>query len=211
MPICIEWLDFDPTITEQANSKVNYIAVGTLNPWIDIWDLDLMDSLEPEFTLGYNYESENEDETSTKKKKKKQKGDQEVKKKSKKSKLIGHKDAVLDLCYNQIEKSVLASASADKTIVLWDLQELKQATKIKHHKKNVQTLKFHPIESFSLLSGSADSTVCLYDCRNPNENKKAWCLSDTTAEVEQVLWNKFEPNQFLVSKMQAEFFGLDFF
>jgi periodic tryptophan protein 1 len=82
MPICIEWLDFDPSSSDQATSSinhpVNYIAIGTLNPWIDIWDLDLMDCLEPEFTLGCNYESEGEnaEQALSKKKKKKQKKDQ---------------------------------------------------------------------------------------------------------------------------------------
>lgn len=191
MPICIEWLDFDPSNPEVT---ANFIAVGTLNPWIEIWDLDLMDSLEPEFLLGTNLD----DAKSSKKKKKGTLG--------KKQKVNGHKDAVLDLAYNLIDKNVLASASADKTIVLWDLEELKQAVKIKNHTSNVQTIKFHPLESFSLLAGSADETVCMYDCRNPKENKKSWNVGQ---EVEQVLWNKFEPNQFLCSDNQGNLYLYD--
>jgi periodic tryptophan protein 1 len=212
MPICIEWLDFDPTATSSKSktasaaaplTPVNYIAVGTLNPWIEIWDLDLMDCLEPEYILGQDYDDEEDEQDSKKKKKKKAKLDEEkskTKKKKKKANLSnGHRDAVLDLAYNRIERTVLASASADKTVVLWDLESIKPAARIKHHKGIVQTLQFHPIESFSLLSGSADSTVALFDCRNPDANKKCWSLSDDgSAEVEKVLWNQFEPNHFLV-------------
>jgi periodic tryptophan protein 1 len=113
----------------------------------------------------------------------------------KKPKLEGHKDAVLDLCHNRLARNILASSSADKTVVLWDLDKLNQATKIKHHKQKVQSIEFHPIESFSLLSGSSDQTVALFDCRNPKSNYKTWTLN---AEIERVLWNHFEPNQFLV-------------
>ncbi|CAF0795664.1 unnamed protein product [Brachionus calyciflorus] len=177
VPVCVEWLDFDPT---NKNAAVNYLAVGTMNPWIEIWDLDLMDSLEPEFILG-----------STKKIKKKLKAEL-----GKKPKVAGHTDAVLDLSYNHLNRNILASGSADKTIVLWDLENLKQATKIKNHKDKVQALQFHPIESFSLLSGSCDSTVALYDCRNPKTNKKIWKLE---SDIERVLWNKLDPNYFICS------------
>lgn len=94
-----------------------------------------------------------------------------------------------------MNRNILASGSADKSIVLWDLEKLKQATKIKNHKDRVQAVKFHPIESFSLLSGSCDSTVALYDCRNPNANKKIWTLE---SDIERVVWDTLEPNNFLV-------------
>jgi WD40 repeat protein len=79
--------------------------------------------------------------------------------------------------------------------VLWDLEELKQAVKIKNHSAKVQSIEFHPVESFSLLSGSSDQTVALYDCRNPKTNKKIW---EFEYEIEEVLWNHKQPNDFLV-------------
>ena len=172
-PICLEWLDYDPTV----ETPVNYVAVGSLNPWIEIWDLDIVDSLEPDFVLGSQ-------------KKIKKKTNVKVK-----EKILGHKKAVIDLAWNNLNRNILASCSADKSIILWDLEELKLATRIKDNSEKVQSIKFHPIEAFTLLSGSADKTVTLYDCRNPKSNKKVWTLS---GEVEQVVWNQFEPNHFIV-------------
>ena len=142
-----------------------------------------MDSLEPEFILGPNTEI---------KKSKKNKG-QTLKKK--KQKIVGHTKAVLDLTHNKLDRGVMASGSADKSIILWDLEKLQQAVKIKNHTGKVQSLKFHPVESFSLLAGSSDQTVVLYDCRNPTVNNKKWSFSN---EIEQVIWNHQEPNYFIV-------------
>lgn len=179
IPLCIECLDYDSTLGSEKS--VNYVAIGSLNPWIEIWDLDILESLEPEFILG-----------SRKKKKKNI---------DKKVKIKGHKDAVIDLSWNKINRNVLASCSADKSIILWDLDKLDQALKIGKNPDKFQSIEFHPLEAYSLLGGSFDGTVRLYDCRNPKENFKTW--SYESGEIERVLWNHFSPNYFITSTSEG--------
>lgn len=54
-PLCLEWLDFrlDKEGTE-GNSKGNYVAVGTFDPEIEIWNLDIIDPMYPNAILGKN-------------------------------------------------------------------------------------------------------------------------------------------------------------
>ncbi|XP_063991604.1 periodic tryptophan protein 1 homolog [Diachasmimorpha longicaudata] len=166
-PLCMEWLSFDPSDAKPAN----FCAIGDMTPIIQVWDLDLIDCLEPAFTLG-----------SKPKKKKKQKR-------------VGHKDAVLDLSWNSNYTHVLASGSVDQTVLLWDLENGTPVTKIKHFAEKVQSIAFHPRETHHLLTGSADSTAKLFDCRT-DDTFKSW---EATGEVERVLWNHFDPNYFFIS------------
>lgn len=110
-PLALEWMDFDPS---DPDAKANLVAMGTMEPDIEIWDLDVVDSLEPAYVL------------------------QGVRKKKKKVTMLGHSDAVLDLSWNHHQRHVLASGSADFTIGLWNLEEGSMVTRIDKHEEKVQ-------------------------------------------------------------------------
>ena len=40
-PMALEWLDFDPS----EASKGNFVAVGSMSPIIDVWDVDVIGEL----------------------------------------------------------------------------------------------------------------------------------------------------------------------
>ena len=169
IPLCLEWLNFDGGEEKPGNM----LAVGSVSPDIEIWDLDVVNALEPAFTLAGAKE--------------------EKKSKKKKLSVAGHKDAVLDLSWNKSFTHALASGSADQTAGLWDLSELKLISSIEHPEK-VQSLQWQPSEPQSLLTGCADSTVNLFDCRSMEPTKKTWKVD---GEVETVLWNVSNPQYFL--------------
>ncbi|XP_078000491.1 periodic tryptophan protein 1 homolog [Glandiceps talaboti] len=181
-PLAVEWMNFDPA----EDKPGNFVAIGSMTPVIDIWDLDLVECLEPTFSLG------------THKKKKKNK--------KSKDKHDGHTDAVLDLSWNKLVRNVIASASADHTVALWDMSTGKTVTRLKQHTDKVQTLQWHPFEAQSLLTGGFDKCVKVFDCRNPTDGHKSWVFD---GEIERVLWNHFSPYNFLASTDQGFVYYVD--
>ncbi|XP_050297169.1 periodic tryptophan protein 1 homolog isoform X2 [Anthonomus grandis grandis] len=159
-PLCIEWLDYEPN-----QPKGNYCAIGSMSPIIDVWDLDIMNCIEPAFTLGKSASAK------------------------KKREAIGHSDAVLALAWNKNFDHVMASGSADQSIILWNMETQTPSTTINVFEEKVQCLEWHRFEGQTLLAGGCDKTARIFDCRNP-ENHQRWTLE---GEAERVVWHPLQP------------------
>ncbi|TBU62809.1 transducin family protein/WD-40 repeat family protein [Dichomitus squalens] len=211
-PLCLEWLDFPPVSSparrDSPNSNGdplsqfgNFIAVGTLEPEIEIWSLDTVDAMYPDMVLG------RPDKTAahvpvplgTGKKKRK-------KTKARPASAAHHVDAVLSLSWNRTHRNLLASASADKTVKLWDLNRDPTITgqgadgegalrSFDVHTDKVQAVQWNQAEPTVLLTGSYDRTVRTFDSRAPDAGVGAFLAAD----VEALRWDPFEPHSFYVS------------
>ncbi|KAF3386225.1 hypothetical protein F1880_001229 [Penicillium rolfsii] len=183
IPLCVEWLDIPVGKGSEGRETGNFVAVGTMEPDIEIWDLDVVDSMYPNAILGQGGQDTG-NAAPKKKSKKKSKANDEY-----------HIDSVLALAANRQHRNLLASASADRTVKLWDLSTTTCAKSYSHHTDKVCSLDWHPKESTILLSGSYDRTVVAADMRAPDATAR-WGV-DT--DVENVRWDPHDPNYFYVT------------
>ena len=190
IPLCVEWLDFPVGKDLGDDARGNYIAVGTFDPDIEIWDLDTVDQIYPNAILGQGGDEKNLASEEGKKKKKKRK-------KSNKANDDYHVDAVLSLGANRAHRNLLASASADKTVKLWDLNTGRCAKSYSYHTDKVCSLAWHPTTTTVLLSGSYDRTVVAGDMRAPDAKVPRWGVE---SDVESVRWDPHDPNYLYVSQ-----------
>ena len=185
VPLCVEWLG--TRIGSESNEGGNFAAVGTMDPDIELWDLDVVDCMYPNAVLGQSSQAMPEvAEPVTKKKKKK----------SKKANDAYHVDSVLALAANTQHRNLLASASADKTTKLWDLNTCTAAHSYALHTDKVCALSWHPTQTSVLLSGSYDRTIVAADVRAPGATAPRWGVE---SDVEQVRWDPHNENQFFAS------------
>jgi periodic tryptophan protein 1 len=185
-PLCLAWMDCCKDTG--ANNRGSYCAVGTMYPGIEIWDLDCIDAVEPAATLG-GYDTADVKKSSSGGKSK-----PKVKKE-------GHQDAVLGMSWNSQFRNVLASASADKTVKIWDVSTETCTETLTKHTSKVQCLEWNPEERTVLVSGGFDKHARVCDVRAP---KEASLDFNVGADCESVCWSARNPLEFFVSNENGE-------
>lgn len=105
-------------------------------------------------------------------------------------KLIGHSDMVLSLAFSR-NGETLASASADRTVNLWDVQTGRVKQTMRGHTSSVWSVAMSP-DGKMLASGSLDGTFRLWDTQNGR-------LLRTIAHPGSVSTVSFAPNGKLIA------------
>ncbi|XP_061550524.1 WD repeat-containing protein 37-like isoform X1 [Phycodurus eques] len=71
---------------------------------------------------------------------------------------VGHRDGIWDLSVTRTQPTVLGTASADHTAMLWSIDTGKCLLKYLGHQGSVNSIKFHPTEQMA-LTASGDQTA----------------------------------------------------
>ena len=189
-PLCVTWVDS----ASKDGSVGSFAAIGTMDTEIEVWDLDCIDRMTPAAVLGGLDKSAAGPGAGngSKGKKKKKKEKQRLKEGS-------HADAVLGMSWHLLQRHILASASADKTIKIWDVPQEKCLHTLTHHTDKVQTLEWHPTQVSVLLSGGFDKVASVCDVRAAASDWKAAAKHSVSSDVECVSWDPQSEHQFLVS------------
>mmetsp|Transcript_27807 Transcript_27807/g.63691 ORF Transcript_27807/g.63691 Transcript_27807/m.63691 type:complete len:603 (-) Transcript_27807:399-2207(-) len=175
-----------------SGAAANLCAVGTFEPGIEIWNLDVLDVLEPVCVLGGEAGAglgagapipKFSSSTSGKKKRRGRRPPPGLKPGS-------HADAVMALAWNGIHRQVVASASADASVKLWDITHGsggEPAATLTHHADKVACAAWHPHEPTVLATGALDRSVGIVDARQRDSGgSRRVTLS---AECEAVAWD----------------------
>jgi len=165
----------------------NFVAVGTFEPGIEIWNLDIVNAMEPTACLGGREAAKPFQMSKTKRGGKKKKKS----KRGMKDTLLGalkkgsHSAGVMCLSWNTHNKSCLASGSADKSMKLWDIPKTACTSTFGLHKDKVQACEWNPVEAPILLSGGYDQKCACIDVRDAKSVRHY----KVDGEVHSVSWN----------------------
>ena len=147
-PLCLEWIGAGSGL---AQGGQNFVAVGSFDPAIEVWNLDVLDAFEPSAVLGGVAGTPGTGASS--------------------NELVpgSHTDAVLGISWNARHPGTLASCSADGSAKLWDLSRAGAsacvATFGELHSAKVQSVAWNPGEGDILATAAFDKTIAVIDAR----------------------------------------------
>ena len=180
----------------------NFCAVGTFNPGIEIWNMDVLNALEPSCVLGGEDTSVADDLMrlqilNAARGRSVSEIEQSVSNGRGGFRPGSHTDAVIALSWNQVHKQVIASGSADKTVKLWDVTQGTNASTFSHHRDKVQSVAWNCKEGTLLATASYDRTMSLVDARSSGDasNVKSVKIS---SDSEAIAWDPFHPERLTV-------------
>jgi len=195
-PLCLS----HGTVNSEGSAG-NYVAVGTFDTGIEVWNADVLNVLEPSMVLGGEDTSEADAQWQRSISGSKGAGGRARPSMNSRNGLRkgSHTDAVMALSWNGIHRQVIASGSADNTVKLWDVTKADDAScgvaaTFAHHTDKVQSVEWHPSEGSILATGSYDRTVALVDARSSSSCKKV----KIPADCEAIAWDPHQP-QFLTA------------
>ncbi len=203
IPLCLEWLGASPCgtdtggITGNDAGTASFVAVGTFQPGIELWNLDVVDPLEPTAILGGASSQTGsfvpgQKKKETKKKKKKEKG-------GRPEPSGGHSDSVLCLKWNTYQKQALASASADTTVKIWDITTQDCVETISCHTDKVLGCTWHPLESSVIATAGFDRQVLVSDVRAPPRSlSEAVMAIPLMADPDDIQWDPHNGSNLVV-------------
>jgi periodic tryptophan protein 1 len=166
-PLCVEWFDFVPGSNLDDNERGNMVAVGTFEPFIEIWNLDIVDQGEPTMILGAIV-----DESET------------MEMKELRMEEFSHTDAILSMSWNKFYRNVLATGSGDCSVKIWDLANAACIGTFRMHTDKVQSIAWNPAEATVIATGGFDRKVNVFDIRNPS----AAISTIIKGEIENLVW-----------------------
>lgn len=192
-------LPVPPLCVEPIAAGRNFLAIGTFAPHIELWDLDVMNSLEPSAILGgYAPPSPPKGKRKSRRRRKQKQHTPPILSHS-------HQDAVLSLSWNSTVPSLLASGSADNSVKVWNLESQECLQTLQHHQNKVQAVQWHPSESNILLSGTFSGQISVVDVRTP-ASVRSWKVE---SDVERVQWHPHSPTKFLASTEEGSVYCFD--
>lgn len=196
--LCVEWLDFPAGGPSGEKTHGNYIAVGTFDPAIEIWDMDVLDGLYPEALLGPapSMEQPEAKPKGTGKKKKK------IMQKPKSDDY--HTEGVTSLSWTSKHRNLLLSSSADQTVKLWDLtrdspQKALRSWDQMHPGEKVLGVEWNQHasgEHSTVVLSAGERTVKVWDSRAAQDGLITGSLGSDT---ECIRWDPWNAMDFFVS------------